>query len=73
MWNLKSSEVVNTAGGIFLPVVRTWGVILMIWTCEYWTSIKIEITMTCVSKKYEIKTKMVQGVTTAKNDVFIGL
>ena len=29
--------------------------------------------MTCVSKEYEIKTKMVQGVTTAKNDVFFGL
>ena len=29
--------------------------------------------MTCVSKEYEIKTKMVQGVTTTKNDVFIVL
>ena len=28
--------------------------------CEYWTSIKIKISMTCVSKEYEIKTKMVQ-------------
>ena len=28
--------------------------------CEYWTSIKIKISMTCVSKGYEIKTKMVQ-------------
>ena len=24
--------------------------------CEYWTSIKIKINMTCVSKEYEIKT-----------------
>ena len=28
--------------------------------CKYWTSIKIKISMTCVSKKYEIKTTMVQ-------------
>ena len=28
--------------------------------CEYWTSIKIKISTTCVSKEYEIKTKMVQ-------------
>ena len=28
--------------------------------CEYWTSIKIKISMICVSKDYEIKTKMVQ-------------
>ena len=28
--------------------------------CEYWTSIKIKISMICVSKEYEIKTKMVQ-------------
>ena len=28
--------------------------------CEDWTSIKIKISMTCVSKEYEIKTKMVQ-------------
>ena len=27
---------------------------------EYWTSIKIKINMTCVSKEYEIKTKMEQ-------------
>ena len=30
--------------------------------------------MTCVSKEYEIKTKMVQeAMTAAKDDVFIGL
>ena len=29
--------------------------------------------MICVSKEYEIKAKMVQGVTTVKNDDFIGL
>ena len=28
--------------------------------CEYWTSIKIKISMICVLKEYEIKTKMVQ-------------
>ena len=28
--------------------------------CEYWTSIKIKISMICVSKEYKIKTKMVQ-------------
>ena len=27
--------------------------------CEFWTSIKIKISMTCVSKDYEIRTKMV--------------
>ena len=27
--------------------------------CEYWTSIKIKITMNCLSEKYEIKVKMV--------------
>ena len=28
--------------------------------CEYWTIIKIKISMICVSKEYDIKTKMVQ-------------
>ena len=28
--------------------------------CEYWTSIKIKINMTLVSKEYEIKTKIEQ-------------
>ena len=28
--------------------------------CEYWTSIKMKISITCVSKEYEIKTKMEQ-------------
>ena len=28
--------------------------------CEYWTSIEIKINLTCVCKKYEIKTKMEQ-------------
>ena len=28
--------------------------------CDYWTSIKITINMTCVSKEYEIKRKMEQ-------------
>ena len=28
--------------------------------CEYWTSNKIKISMTCISKEHEIKTKMVQ-------------
>ena len=29
-------------------------------SCEYWTSIKIKISITCGYKEYEIKTKMVQ-------------
>ena len=29
--------------------------------CEYWTSIKMKVNMTCVSKEYEIKTKQEQG------------
>ena len=29
--------------------------------CDYWTSIKIKISMTCKSKEYEIKTKVVEG------------
>ena len=33
---------------------------LKIGFCEYWTSNKIEISMTCASKEYQIKTKMVQ-------------
>ena len=32
---------------------------LKIALCEYWTSIKIKISMTCVSKEYETQTKMV--------------
>ena len=28
--------------------------------CEYWTSINIKISITCVYKEHEIKTKMVQ-------------
>ena len=54
--------------GFFYQVVGSWGgVILSIQTifkaalCEYWTAIKIKISMTCVSKEYDIKTKMVQG------------
>ena len=43
--------------------------------CEYWTSIKIKINMTCVFKEYEIKTKINRAgsMTTAKNVVFIWL
>ena len=42
--------------------------------CEYWTSIKIKISINWVYKEYEIKTKMVQEqMTTAKDRVFIGL
>ena len=48
-------------------MVGTWGVILKIEAfstlktafCEYWTSIKIKISTTCVSKEYGMKTKMV--------------
>ena len=41
-------------------------------TGEYWTSIKINISMISVSKEYEIKTKMeaTGAMTTAKNDGF---
>ena len=28
--------------------------------CKYWTLIKIKISMTCMSKEYEVKIKMVQ-------------
>ena len=46
-------------------------------TSEYWTSIKIKISMISVSKGYEIKTKTeaTGAMTTAKNDGFfyIGL
>ena len=54
--------------GYFYQVVRTWGgVILTIRKflklktafCEYWTSIKTKFSMICVSKEFEIKTKMV--------------
>ena len=63
-------KVVNTAGGNFFAgwwePKEEW-----FWRfkpfsklkttfCEYLTSIKIKISMTCVSKEYEIKTKMVQ-------------
>ena len=44
--------------------------------CVYWTSIKTQIGMTCVSKEYECKTKMVHeqwAMTTTKNAVFNGL
>ena len=37
--------------------------------CQYWTSIKIKISMTCVYKEYEVKIK---AMNTAKNKVFIG-
>ena len=76
-------------GGFFYKVVRIWeGVILTIRKflklkaafCEYWTSIKIKISMICVSIEYEIKTKIQDyrskstgAMTTAKNDVFISL
>ena len=59
----------NFTGRIFYQVKGSWGgVILRIqtffkaknssWKC--WKSIKIKINMTCVSKKYESKTKMEQ-------------
>ena len=63
----KSSE--NSWGGqFFYWVARTWeGVILTIQpfsklrtvACEYWTSTKIKISMTCVPTEYEIKIKTV--------------
>ena len=59
----------NFAGGIFYWVVRIWEEkILNIGTffkektrfCKYWTSIKIQISMTCIFKDYKFKTKMSQ-------------
>ena len=56
-------------GEFFYRKLGTWGgMILTIRTflkvktafCEYWTLIKIKITMIYVYKEYEIKTKMVQ-------------
>ena len=45
--------VKGTWGGVILVVQKTA-------FCEHWTSIKIKINITCVSKEYEIKTKMEQ-------------
>ena len=57
----QNGRIINFAGGgeFFHRVILT------IWTffkafCEYWTSIKIKISMTCAYKEYEIETKMVQ-------------
>ena len=56
----------NFAGGIFLPkdgnLSRSGFYNLNLKTafCEYWTSIKNKISMICVYREYEIKTKMVQ-------------
>ena len=60
----------NTAGGIFFT---KWWESEEEWfwrfrnfsklktaLCEYWTSIKTKISMICVLKEYEVKTKMVQ-------------
>ena len=56
-------------GEFFYRKLGTWGgMILTIRTflkvktafCEYWTLIKIKITMIYVYEEYEIKTKMVQ-------------
>ena len=42
--------------------------------CKYWTSIKTKISMTCVYKKYGVKKKnCIEAMTTAKNEIFIGL
>ena len=57
-------------GDFFYWLVGIWGgVHLTIKTfsrlqttfCKYWTSIKIETSMTCVCKEYKVKIKMVQG------------
>ena len=77
-------KVVNTAGGISLRGAEEseeesfWRLenFLKLKTafCEYWTSIKIKISMICVLKEYEIKTNKngTGTITTAKN-VFIFL
>ena len=63
---LLKEGIRNNAGGIFLPVgenlTRSEFDISKLKTAlfEYWTSIKTKISMTCVSKEYEIKIKMVQ-------------
>ena len=58
-----------TGGWLFYRMKENWGgVILTIQTffeaknsfLWYWTSIKIKINLTCVSKEYEIKTKFEQ-------------
>ena len=44
--------------------------------CKYWTSTKIKISMSCVYRawEYEVRIKNWTGaMTTAKNEVFIGL
>ena len=40
--------------------------------CEYWISIKVKISMTCVRKECEIKTNGTGAMTTAKKDFFKG-
>ena len=64
------SEILLKGGGIFFT--KWWEpgeewfwpfepfAKLKIGFCEYWTSNKIEISMTCASKEYQIKTKLVQ-------------
>ena len=68
----------NTSGAIFLPdgenPRRSDFDHSKTAFCEYWKSIKINNSMTCVSKEYVIKTKVGTGAMfTAKNDIFIFL
>ena len=43
--------------------------------CEFWTSIKIKISMNCAYKESEIKTKIIYtgAMAAAKNEVLFGL
>ena len=58
----------ETLPGFFYQVVGIWRVILTIQSffkakttsCRYCTSIKIKLSMTCVYKEHQVKTKMVQ-------------
>ena len=58
-------KVVNTAGGIWWEFEEEWFCPFENFSklktafCEYWTSIKIKISMICVSREYEVKAKMV--------------
>ena len=51
------------------------GTKLKIAFCEFWTSIKMKISMTCAYKESEIKTKMIYtgAIATSKNEVVFGL
>ena len=57
------------------PLNLVVGTKLKIAFCEFWTSIKMKISLTCVYKESEIKTKMIYTgvIATSKNEVVFGL